>query len=85
MNDIPFKFTSLKGGLNTNGNPMMIEDTESSDLDNVDFDRFGRVKKRNGYFWLNSVVIPIFVPVSPVVPIADGMPMGLLLSLTYKV
>ena len=55
--EIPFNNNNFKGGLNTNGNPMMISNEESSDLQNIDFDKFGRLKKRNGYIHLNSTAI----------------------------
>jgi hypothetical protein len=59
----PPKFTSqsasvpsvnFNGGLNTTGGPLSLKDSESPDLQNVDFNKFGSVVKRNGYTTLNS-------------------------------
>lgn len=44
----------LGGGLNSTASPLALEDDEASDLLNVDFDRFGSVKKRNGYTQVNT-------------------------------
>ena len=40
---------ALGGGLNTTAGPLHLEDNESSDLLNIDFDKFGSILKRNGY------------------------------------
>jgi len=45
---------SLNGGLNSTSGPLNVKDNESSDLQNIDFDKFGSVLKRNGYVSLNT-------------------------------
>jgi hypothetical protein len=47
----------LGGGLNDTGGPLSLNDTESSDLQNVDFDKFKSVLTRNGYLNLTSAAI----------------------------
>lgn len=49
---IPFR--SNGGGLNSTGSPTSLQDNESSGLQNIDFDKFGSFKKRNGYTALNT-------------------------------
>ena len=71
--NIPVSFTKLNKGLNTNGNPLNINDQESSSLQNIAFDTFGSFSKRRGYYQLNKYKITDIV----------GIPMGLLLTLTY--
>jgi hypothetical protein len=51
---VPFIHKRLSGGLNSTGSPNSLEDNESSDLQNVDFDKFGSIKKRLGYTQLNT-------------------------------
>ena len=46
---------TLSGGLNSTAGPFGLKDNESSDLQNIDFDQFGSILKRNGYSNLNSV------------------------------
>jgi hypothetical protein len=41
--------TNFSGGLNSTAGPLTVADNESSDLQNVDFNKFGSVLKRNGY------------------------------------
>ena len=43
-NDINFN-----GGLNTTSGPLSLKDTEASDLQNIDFNKFGSILKRSGY------------------------------------
>jgi hypothetical protein len=50
-NDINFN-----GGLNSTNGPLSLKDTESSDLQNILFNKFGSILKRNGYLNLNSTV-----------------------------
>ena len=45
------------GGLNSTAGPLELSNQESSDLQNVDFDKFGSIAKRNGY--LNANTTPI--------------------------
>lgn len=42
------------GGLNTTASPLNVADNESSDCQNIDFDKFGSILKRSGYATLNS-------------------------------
>ena len=50
---VPIGIVGLSGGLNTNASGLAVQDSESSDCQNVDFDIFGSVVKRNGYTQLN--------------------------------
>ena len=54
---IPFSFKKHNGGLNTSAGPLGLEDNESSDLQNIDFDKFGSFCQRNGYTALNTSAI----------------------------
>lgn len=45
---------SFSGGLNSTAGDLGLRDNEASDLQNVDFDKFGSVIKRNGYTALNT-------------------------------
>ena len=47
----------FSGGLNSTAGALSLQETESSDLQNVDFDVFGSVKKRNGYNCLNTSAV----------------------------
>ena len=51
---IPFASVQFNGGLNSTASPLVLQDNESSELQNVDFNRFGSVLKRNGYVCLNT-------------------------------
>jgi len=51
---VPFKDTKFNGGLNSTASPLNLKDNESSDLQNIDFDRFGSILKRSGYACLNT-------------------------------
>jgi hypothetical protein len=53
---IPFRKNA--GGLNSTFSPPNLEDNESSDLLNIDFDKSGAIVKRNGYAQLNTTAIP---------------------------
>ena len=46
---VPFASVAFTGGLNSTAGPLNLQDNESSDLQNVDFNRFGSIVKRNGY------------------------------------
>ena len=48
-NDINFN-----GGLNSTNGPLSLKDSESSGLQNIDFNKFGSILKRNGYALLTS-------------------------------
>lgn len=41
-------------GLNSTASPISLQDGEASDLQNIDFDKFGGFSKRNGYTALNT-------------------------------
>lgn len=47
------------GGLNTTSGSLSLNNNESSDLRNVDFDEVGSIAQRNGYSELNTSVISI--------------------------
>ena len=49
-NDINFN-----GGLNSTNGPLSLKDTESPSLQNIDFNKFGSILKRNGYIVLNTI------------------------------
>jgi hypothetical protein len=70
MENIPIDFKILGGGLNTTSGVLRLKDQESSDLQNVEFSKFGSIVKRLGYYWLNPITIPIsgagpYVPPDP--------------------
>lgn len=50
----PFDYLNNSGGLNTTAAPTSVADNESPDLQNVDFNEFGAIKKRKGYATLNT-------------------------------
>ena len=54
---IPVSYKQLNGGLNTTSGPLGLEENESPDLQNVDFDKYGSILKRNGYTALNTSAI----------------------------
>lgn len=51
---LPLSNLSNSGGLNSTASPLQLQDNEASDLQNIDFDRFGAFLKRNGYTALNT-------------------------------
>lgn len=51
--EVPFSDRILNGGLNSKAGPLGLRDNESSDLVNIDFDKFGSILQRNGYTVLN--------------------------------
>lgn len=53
-NSQPFSYRKLAGGLNSTSSPTSLEDNESSDLQNIDFDVTGQFHKRGGYTQLNT-------------------------------
>lgn len=57
ITDLSIPPINYGGGLNTTSNPMLIDDTEASDLQNVYFDEKGSLIKRNGYVKLNSLSV----------------------------
>lgn len=44
-----FNEIAFSGGLNTTAGPFAVSNSESTNLQNVDFNIFGSVLKRNGY------------------------------------
>lgn len=54
---VPFSDNLLNGGLNSTAGPLGLANNESSDLQNIDFNKFGSILKRNGYTALNSTFI----------------------------
>ena len=55
--DLAFSFIELGGGLNDTSGPFKVADNESSDLQNIDFDKFGSIMPRLGYTILNTSAI----------------------------
>ena len=53
---VPLSDTQFNGGLNSTAAPLNLQDNESSGLQNIDFDKFGSILKRNGYACLNTDV-----------------------------
>ena len=51
---VPVSYVKLNGGLNTTSGPLGLQDNESPDLQNIDFDKWGSFKQRNGYRALNT-------------------------------
>lgn len=58
---VPAGSISLNGGLNSTSGPLGLADNESSDLQNIDFDKFGSILKRNGYTVLNTTSLGVGV------------------------
>jgi hypothetical protein len=54
---VPVSDNNFNGGLNTTSGPLSLKNTESSDLLNIDFNKFGSIQKRNGYAALNTSAI----------------------------
>jgi hypothetical protein len=54
---VTFSDVNFGGGLNSTGGPLSLKNNESPDLQNVDFNKFGSVLKRNGYTALNTSAI----------------------------
>lgn len=53
----PIADNNFNGGLNTTAGPLSLSDSESSDLQNIDMNKFGSIVKRNGYTALNTSAI----------------------------
>ena len=45
----PISLINFNGGLNSTAGPLSVKPEESSDLHNIDFDKFGSILKRSGY------------------------------------
>ena len=54
---VPIPLIKNSGGLNSTASPVGVADNEASDLQNIDFDRFGAFKKRNGFNLLNTSAV----------------------------
>jgi len=54
---VPISDKILNGGLNTTAGALGLQNNESSDLQNIDFDKFGSIIKRNGYTALNTATL----------------------------
>ena len=54
---VPFSDKALNGGLNSTSGPLALQNNESSDLQNIDFNKFGSIQKRNGYTTLNGTTL----------------------------
>ena len=54
---VPSAHILLNGGLNSTAGPLGVADNESTDIQNIDFDKFGSILKRNGYASLNSTAL----------------------------
>lgn len=54
---VPTADTDFGGGLNTTSGPLNLKNSESSDCQNCDWNKFGSVVKRNGYTALNTSAI----------------------------
>jgi len=52
--DVPISSKGFNGGLNDTASPLTVAANESSKLQNIDFDKFGSVVKRNGYLNINT-------------------------------
>jgi hypothetical protein len=50
----PYSDKVLNGGLNSTAGSLGLQNNESSDLQNIDFNKFGSVLKRNGYTEING-------------------------------
>ncbi len=54
---VPISDKLLNGGLNTTGGALSLQNNESSELQNIDFNKFGSIIKRNGFTSLTSTGI----------------------------
>jgi hypothetical protein len=59
----PQKDENFSGGLNSTSGPLNAKDTESSDLQNIDFNKFGSILKRNGYIPICTSTILASAPI----------------------
>lgn len=51
---VPAGLVKNNGGLNTTASALNVQDNESTDNQNIDYDKFGSLLKRSGYATLNS-------------------------------
>ena len=54
---VPVSHKTLSGGLNSTAGPLALQDNESSDLQNINFDKFGSISKRGGYTTLSTATL----------------------------
>lgn len=54
---VPISEKNFNGGLNSASGPLSLQNNESTDLQNIDFNKFGSILKRNGYNALNTTAI----------------------------
>jgi hypothetical protein len=54
---VPVADVNFNGGLNNTSGPLSVANNESSDLLNIDYNKFGSILKRNGYTALNTSAI----------------------------
>ena len=47
----------LSGGLNSTAGPLGVQNNEATEIQNIDFDKFGSIMKRAGYATLNTGAI----------------------------
>lgn len=52
-----FGDVAFNGGLNSTAGPLALKNNEASDIQNIDFSKFGSILKRNGFTQLNSTEI----------------------------
>lgn len=53
----PIPDVNFNGGLNSTSGPLSVSNNESSSLQNIDFNKYGSILKRNGYTALNTSAI----------------------------
>lgn len=53
----PVGLDKMNGGLNSTASALGVDTNEATDLQNIDFDVFGSIKKRNGYSQLNESAV----------------------------
>jgi len=54
---VPISDKVLNGGLNSTAGALGLQNNESSDLQNIDFNKFGSILKRNGYTSLTTTAV----------------------------
>ena len=54
---VPDSYKGFNGGLNSTAGPLSVQLNESSDLQNIDFDKFGSILKRSGYRVLSTASV----------------------------
>jgi len=54
---VPISDQILNGGLNSTAGALGLQNNEASDIQNIDFNKFGSILKRNGYTALNTATV----------------------------